>query len=97
MSMVTLIRTMDAGLLEKLARSRTIKFNMLMSWCIGRKMVELLIEEAVKKEGISKIFGLVFKDNDPANAFWEKEKSDITAKSLSFVHSSLVLTLAGLL
>ncbi len=28
-------------------------------------------EEALKKEGIQKVFGLVFKDNDPANAFWE--------------------------
>lgn len=28
-------------------------------------------EEAMKKEGIQKIFGLVFKDNDAANAFWE--------------------------
>lgn len=28
-------------------------------------------EEALKAEGISKIFGLVFKDNDEANAFWE--------------------------
>ena len=28
-------------------------------------------EEALKKEGIQKIFGLVFKDNDAANAFWE--------------------------
>ncbi len=26
-------------------------------------------EEALKKEGISKIFGLIFKDNEPANAF----------------------------
>ena len=30
-------------------------------------------EEALKREGISKIFGLVFKDNDTANAFWERE------------------------
>ena len=30
-------------------------------------------EEALKKEGINKIFGLVFKDNDAANAFWEKQ------------------------
>lgn len=30
-------------------------------------------EEALHKEGISKIFGLVFKDNDAANAFWEKQ------------------------
>ena len=29
-------------------------------------------EEALRKEGINKIFGLVFKDNDVANAFWEK-------------------------
>ncbi len=28
-------------------------------------------EEALQNEGISKIFGLVFKDNDNANAFWE--------------------------
>lgn len=30
-------------------------------------------EEALKAEGINKIFGLVFKDNDVANAFWEKQ------------------------
>jgi hypothetical protein len=27
----------------------------------------------MQKEGIQKIFGLVFKDNDAANAFWERE------------------------
>ena len=31
-----------------------------------------LAEEALHKEGIHKVFGLVFKDNEPANAFWEK-------------------------
>ncbi len=30
-------------------------------------------EEALKNEGISKIFGLVFKDNEAANSFWEAE------------------------
>ena len=30
-------------------------------------------EKALQKEGITKIFGLVFKDNDNANAFWEAE------------------------
>ena len=30
-------------------------------------------EEALKKEGIQKIFGLVFRDNDAANAFWEQQ------------------------
>lgn len=30
-------------------------------------------EEALRREGINKIFGLVFKDNEPANAFWEKQ------------------------
>ena len=30
-------------------------------------------EEALQKEGISKIFGLVFKDNEGANKFWEAE------------------------
>ena len=30
-------------------------------------------EEALRREGITKIFGLVFKDNDAANAFWEEQ------------------------
>jgi ribosomal protein S18 acetylase RimI-like enzyme len=29
-------------------------------------------EEALKKEGITKAFGLVFKDNEKANTFWER-------------------------
>ena len=32
-----------------------------------------LAEDALKKEGIQKIFGLVFSDNEPANRFWEKQ------------------------
>ena len=32
-----------------------------------------LAEEAMQKEGIQKIFGLVFKDNETANAFWEQQ------------------------
>ena len=32
-----------------------------------------LAEEALKKEGIQKIFGLVFSDNETANRFWEKQ------------------------
>lgn len=30
-------------------------------------------EEALRREGITKVFGLVFKDNDAANAFWETQ------------------------
>lgn len=30
-------------------------------------------EEALRAEGINKIFGLVFKDNEAANAFWERQ------------------------
>ena len=30
-------------------------------------------ENALREEGISKVFGLVFKDNDAANAFWETQ------------------------
>ncbi|MBO7122385.1 MAG: GNAT family N-acetyltransferase [Treponema sp.] len=30
-------------------------------------------EEALRAEGINKIFGLVFKDNGPANSFWERQ------------------------
>ncbi|MBR6147907.1 MAG: GNAT family N-acetyltransferase [Lachnospiraceae bacterium] len=32
-----------------------------------------LAENALKEEGIQKVFGLVFKDNDNANEFWEKQ------------------------
>ena len=39
---------------------------------IAEKLVSTA-EEALKKEGIQKIFGLVFKDNDPANSFWESQ------------------------
>ena len=30
-------------------------------------------EKALKKEGIQKVFGLVFRDNEAANAFWEQQ------------------------
>ncbi len=39
---------------------------------IARMLVQKA-EEALKAEGINKIFGLVFKDNDTANAFWENQ------------------------
>ena len=39
---------------------------------IARMLVQKA-EEALKAEGINKIFGLVFKDNETANAFWEKQ------------------------
>ena len=32
-----------------------------------------LAEEALHNEGIQKVFGLVFRDNDTANAFWEQQ------------------------
>ena len=32
-----------------------------------------MAEEALRKEGIQKVFGLVFKDNDVANMFWETQ------------------------
>ena len=39
---------------------------------IAARLVSLA-EDALKKEGIQKVFGLVFKDNEPANAFWEQQ------------------------
>lgn len=39
---------------------------------IARMLVQKA-EEALKAEGINKIFGLVFKDNETANAFWENQ------------------------
>lgn len=37
------------------------------------RMLVLRAEDALRAEGIAKIFGLVFKDNDAANSFWEKQ------------------------
>ena len=36
-------------------------------------LLVFLAEEALQREGIGKIFGLVYKDNDAANAFWERQ------------------------
>lgn len=37
------------------------------------KMLVQKAEDALKAEGINKVFGFVFKDNDPANSFWENQ------------------------
>ena len=47
-----------------------------------------LAEDALKKEGIQKIFGLVFKDNEPANAFWEQQGYSIRT-NLNYRNKSL--------
>ena len=39
---------------------------------IAGQLVQLA-EEALHNEGIQKVFGLVFRDNDAANAFWEQQ------------------------
>ena len=39
---------------------------------IAKHLVQLA-EEALKKEGIQKVFGVVFKDNEDGNAFWEQQ------------------------
>jgi ribosomal protein S18 acetylase RimI-like enzyme len=39
---------------------------------IARKLVQKA-EDALSREGINKVFGLVFKDNDGANNFWEEQ------------------------
>lgn len=39
---------------------------------IARLLVQKA-EEALRAEGISKVFGLVFKENDAANEFWERQ------------------------
>ena len=36
MPMVTLVKTLDVSRLVKTARSRGLKFNMLLCWCIGK-------------------------------------------------------------
>lgn len=39
---------------------------------IARMLVQTA-EEALRREGITKVFGLVFKNNEAANAFWEEQ------------------------
>ncbi len=47
-----------------------------------------LAEEAFKQEGIQKIFCLVFKDNEKANAFWEKQGYSVRT-NLNYRNKSL--------
>ena len=47
-----------------------------------------LAEDALKKEGIQKVFGLVFKDNDTANFFWEQQGYSIRT-NLNYRNKSL--------
>ena len=46
-------------------------------------------EEALRAEGITKVFGLVFKDNDTANAFWESQGYTLST-NLNYRNKSLV-------
>lgn len=39
---------------------------------VARRLVQAA-EDALRREGITKVFGLVFKDNDAANGFWEEQ------------------------
>ena len=54
---------------------------------IAARLVSLA-EEALKKEGIQKVFGLVFKDNDAANAFWERQGYSVRT-NLNYRNKSL--------
>ena len=54
---------------------------------IARQLVQRA-EEALRSEGISKVFGLVFKDNDAANAFWE-ERGYTVRTNLNYRNKSL--------
>ena len=54
---------------------------------IAARLVSLA-EDALKKEGIQKVFGLVFKDNDAANAFWERQGYSVRT-NLNYRNKSL--------
>lgn len=45
-------------------------------------------EEALRKEGIQKIFCLVFRDNDAGNAFWERQDYSLRT-NLNYRNKSL--------
>ena len=48
---------------------------------LGSKLLEHAIE-ALKNEGIAKIYIVVFKNNEPGNAFWEKQGFVIPSESI---------------
>ena len=52
----------------------------------GRLVTEA--EEGLKKEGIQKVLCLVYKDNDPAGAFWEKQGFTVR-KNIDYRNKSL--------
>lgn len=41
MPMVTLIKTLDVSRLRRISRKRSLKFNMLMCWCIGKAATQV--------------------------------------------------------
>ena len=47
-----------------------------------------LAEDALEKEGIQKVFGLVFKDNEAANVFWEQQGYSVRT-NLNYRNKSL--------
>lgn len=59
--------------------------------CRRKKIATRLVsmaEDSLKKEGIQKIFCLVFKDNDAANAFWEQQGYSLRT-NLNYLNKSL--------
>lgn len=54
---------------------------------VATKLVRLA-EGALLAEGIQKVFGLVFKDNEDGNSFWEKQgytlRTNINYRNKSF-------------
>jgi ribosomal protein S18 acetylase RimI-like enzyme len=54
---------------------------------VARMLVQRA-EEALRKEGITKVFGLVFKDNNAANEFWEEQGYTIRT-NLNYRNKSL--------
>lgn len=52
------------------------------------RMLVKKAEEALRKEGITKVFGLVFKDNIAANDFWENQGYTIRT-NLNYRNKSL--------
>ena len=55
---------------------------------IARMLVDKA-EDALRKEGITKVFGLVFKDNNAANDFWEEQGYTLRT-NLNYRNKSLV-------
>ncbi len=82
MPMVTLFRTIDVSRLVKAARCRSLKFNMLMCWCVGKAASQ--IKEFYMLPVGDKLFRY---DALAVNTIVESREGEITSCDIPFAEN----------